>query len=173
MTPRSISSSFLSDHVWEETLSEDNSHTHVHHEKYYIPDGDLFIVVEQILFRVHGHFFRESEWFADKLSTPASPGVKPQGFDESTPIILDGLSSVDFAKFLGAFYNPRNSLDEVAAGETSAKADAIPNVSINGPDGSVLAPTQTLAVQPTVSTPGVAPTVTANVREISYPIAHF
>ncbi|KIM39886.1 hypothetical protein M413DRAFT_19633 [Hebeloma cylindrosporum] len=48
------------------------------------------------------------------------------------------------------------------AGEASAKADAIPKVSINGPDGSVLPPTQTPAVKSTASTPGIAPTVTTN-----------
>jgi len=52
------------------------------------------------------------------------------------------------------------------AGET-VKADTIPKVSINGPDGSILAPTQTPAVKTTTSTPGAAPTVTTNVRDIS------
>lgn len=61
----------------------------------------------------------------------------------------------------------------VVAGDTSAKADAIPKVSINGPDGSVLAPTQTPAVKTTASTPGATPTVTTNVRGISCSIACF
>jgi len=61
----------------------------------------------------------------------------------------------------------------VVAGETSAKADAIPKVSVNGPDGSVLAPAQTPAVKSTASTPGAGPTVAANVRDISCRNAHF
>jgi hypothetical protein len=60
-----------------------------------------------------------------------------------------------------------------APGETSAKSDTIPKVSVNGPDGSVLAPAQTPAVKTTASTPGAGPTVAANVRDISCPNAHF
>jgi len=86
----------------------------MHHEKYYIPGGDLFIVVEKILFRVDSYFFqRESNEFAE-LITPASPGAQPQGSDVSTAIILDALSVEDFAKFLWVFYNPLYSLYNAA-----------------------------------------------------------
>lgn len=57
----------------------------------------------------------------------------------------------------------------VVAGEIPAKADTIPKVSVNGPDGAVLAPAQTPTVKTTASTPGAASTVTANVRDISCP----
>lgn len=68
---------------------------------------------------------------------------------------------------------PPSQPTPVVAGDTSAKADAIPKVSINGPDGSVLAPTQTPAVKTTASTPGAASTVTTNVRDISCSICLF
>ena len=95
-------------------LTGDNSLPFVHHKKYYIPGGDLFIVVEKILFRVDSYFFqRESDVFA-KLITPVSPGAQSQGSDASTAIILDELSAEDFAKFLWVFYNPLYSLYDAA-----------------------------------------------------------
>ena len=86
----------------------------MHHEKYYIPGGDLFIVVEKVLFRVDSYFFqRESNEFAELL-TPASPATHPSGSDVSMAILLDGLSAEDFAKFLWVFYNPLYSLYHAA-----------------------------------------------------------
>ncbi|KIM46830.1 hypothetical protein M413DRAFT_263918 [Hebeloma cylindrosporum] len=106
---RPISSEFISRLV-EQMRTEDKARTLVHHQQYYISGGDLFIIVEQTLFRVHSQLFRDSDWFSNKLS--ASPGGRPQGFDDSTAIILDGLSPGDFAKFLGFFYTP-SSVSEI------------------------------------------------------------
>lgn len=55
---------------------------------------------------MHRYFFeRESKWFGGRLEAPTSPGAKLVGSDDSTAIILDGLSSEEFAKFLWVFYN--------------------------------------------------------------------
>ncbi|CAA7260385.1 unnamed protein product [Cyclocybe aegerita] len=81
------------------------------HEEYYISSADLSILVEQVQFRVHRYFFeRESAYFRKELTTPASPGVVPQGSNDSNAIILEGITPVEFAKFLWVFYNPRYSL---------------------------------------------------------------
>ncbi|KIM46832.1 hypothetical protein M413DRAFT_422275 [Hebeloma cylindrosporum] len=102
-TPSELS---LSSHVLARMSTEYNSPPLAHHEQYYISGGDLFIVVEKTLFRVHSYFFlRESNDFAE-LITPASREAKRRGSDVSTAITLDELSPEDFAKFLWVFYNP-------------------------------------------------------------------
>lgn len=81
------------------------------HEEYHINGGDLFFLVEHVQFRVHRYFFeRESGVFRNQLTTPASPGATRQGSSESNAIVLENVKSVDFAKFLWVFYNPKYSL---------------------------------------------------------------
>lgn len=81
------------------------------HHQYYIPGGDLCILVENVQFRVHRFFFeRESAYFVGKLAAPASPGQQPQGTSDSNAIILDDVTPEHFARFLWVFYNPLYSL---------------------------------------------------------------
>ncbi|KAF8648515.1 hypothetical protein AX16_006221 [Volvariella volvacea WC 439] len=81
------------------------------HEDYYINGGDLYFLVEHYQFRVHRYFFeRESAFFRGKLTAPATPGASRQGADMASAIVLDGVRSADFAKFLWVFYNPKFSL---------------------------------------------------------------
>ncbi|KAF8910792.1 hypothetical protein CPB85DRAFT_1194044, partial [Mucidula mucida] len=82
-----------------------------HHDEYYLTGGDLFFLVQQYLFRVHRYFFeRESTFFKGELTTPASPGESRRGTSEGNAVVLDGVSSQEFAKFLWVFYNPKYSL---------------------------------------------------------------
>ncbi|KIM36775.1 hypothetical protein M413DRAFT_448908 [Hebeloma cylindrosporum] len=91
--------------------TEDNLRPLKRHAEYYIPTGDLFILVDEIQFRVHRYFFeRESTYFQDRLEVPASPGAKLLGSDDSTAIKLNDLSPEEFAKFLWVFYNKTYSL---------------------------------------------------------------
>ncbi|KAJ6631475.1 hypothetical protein B0H10DRAFT_495799 [Mycena sp. CBHHK59/15] len=82
-----------------------------HYDEYYLPGGDLYCIVEDKLFRVHRYFFeRESTFFKSKLGTPATPGVSRIGTAEDSAVLLDNVSTKDFAKLLWVFYNPKYSL---------------------------------------------------------------
>ncbi|KAF8161496.1 hypothetical protein B0H34DRAFT_701175 [Crassisporium funariophilum] len=81
-----------------------------HHKKYFINGGDLYVLVEKTMFRVHGFFFsRDSPLFNVKLN-PASPGQAQEGTSESTALKLAGVTPEEFEKFLWIFYNPKYSL---------------------------------------------------------------
>ncbi|OBZ69485.1 hypothetical protein A0H81_10107 [Grifola frondosa] len=81
------------------------------HSQYYLAGGDIYFLVENFVFRVHKYFFeRESGWFREKFSLPASPGQAPRGSSEANPFPLDDLAADDFARFLWVFYNPMYSI---------------------------------------------------------------
>ncbi|TEB28736.1 hypothetical protein FA13DRAFT_1711473, partial [Coprinellus micaceus] len=45
----------------------------VHHQKYYLPGGDLYVLINGVMFKIHSYFFnRESTFFVD-VSTSADP----------------------------------------------------------------------------------------------------
>jgi hypothetical protein len=98
------------------TDTRPNSPTPVirNHSDYYLPGGDLFIQVDEILFRVHLHFFtRESDLWRNLL------GSTTRGRTANNPIDLvnqmpsiSTLTAETFANFLWVFYNPRYSLYE-------------------------------------------------------------
>ncbi|KXN87076.1 hypothetical protein AN958_09286 [Leucoagaricus sp. SymC.cos] len=78
------------------------------HPDYWIPGGDLYLRVEQTLFRVHSYFFiRESKHWKDQLVGPISPGDEPlkKGQGEKEAIVIDEEKVEDFAQFLWVFYN--------------------------------------------------------------------
>ncbi|KAJ3514298.1 hypothetical protein NMY22_g14781 [Coprinellus aureogranulatus] len=84
----------------------------VHHHKYYIPGGDLYFLVDGIMFKVHSYFFkRESKIFLDN-TTPPDPSTseetkEDEGRSEDRAIRLLDVSVQDFEKFLWVFYNPK------------------------------------------------------------------
>ncbi|KAI0067633.1 hypothetical protein BV25DRAFT_842370 [Artomyces pyxidatus] len=81
------------------------------HDLYYIHGGDVIFRVENYLFRVHRYFFvRESPYFREKLPHPPPPGEFTKGSSDNNPFTLDDALSVDFARFLWVFYNPKYSL---------------------------------------------------------------
>ncbi|KAJ8697050.1 hypothetical protein PTI98_006858 [Pleurotus ostreatus] len=89
--------------------------------KYYLRGGDLHLLADGELFRVHRYFFeRESDKLRGKLAQPASPGGKPEGTSDSNAIILSKVSAADLEKFLWVFYNPRYSLYDATFQEWSA-----------------------------------------------------
>ncbi|KAF9487516.1 hypothetical protein BDN71DRAFT_627856 [Pleurotus eryngii] len=88
--------------------------------KYYLRGGDLHLLADGELFRVHRYFFeRESDKLRGKLAQPASPGGKPEGTSDSNAIILSKVSAADLEKFLWIFYNPRYSLYDATFEEWS------------------------------------------------------
>ncbi|TFK74672.1 hypothetical protein BDN72DRAFT_759555 [Pluteus cervinus] len=91
--------------------NESNVHHIQRHPDYYINGGDLYFLVDHYQFRVHRYFFeRESAFFRGKLTVPAAPGANRLGTDVSSAIVLDGVKSNAFAKFLWVFYNPKFSI---------------------------------------------------------------
>ncbi|KDR75465.1 hypothetical protein GALMADRAFT_140117 [Galerina marginata CBS 339.88] len=80
------------------------------HPDYYIDAGDLHVLAQRTLFRVHGYFFsRESPIFSRKLN-PASPGDVREGTTDNDPVVLEDVSPAEFEKLLWVFYNPKYSL---------------------------------------------------------------
>lgn len=116
------------------------------HEKYYISTGDVVFMVspylwgekncslrarslanksshepqvENVFFRVHRYFFeRESAFFKDKFTGPASPGKEQAGTSDSNAILIQDIRKTERAKgysditakqfetFVWVFYNP-------------------------------------------------------------------
>lgn len=81
------------------------------HPTYYIQGADLSFLIEHIQFRVHRYFFeRESLYFRNYLTVPASPGAVRTGVNDSNAIVLEEVKPAEFELFLWVFYNPRYSL---------------------------------------------------------------
>ena len=88
----------------------------IRHHQYYLPSGDLFILIDSTLFHVHKYFF---EWEATKFFIPPytyPDNNIPCGTFTSHPIILQDISIYNFEQFLWVFYNPWLSLYENTIG---------------------------------------------------------
>ena len=80
--------------------------------EYYLPGGDLFVLVDNTLFHVHSYFFRrESQDWRNLLGTTTT------GHSADAPLILNNkfalyppTTPLLFASFLWVFYNPRYSI---------------------------------------------------------------
>lgn len=79
----------------------------VKHPSYYLPGGDLYILIKGTHFRVHRFFFeRESTYFQTIFANTPNIGTTPNP-------ALDLSNNIDeksFARFLGVFYNPKYSV---------------------------------------------------------------
>lgn len=63
--------------------------------------------VDNNLFRVHRYFFtRDSAFFRNELPHPPPPGEYTKGSSDNNPLVLEGITIVDFERFLWVFYNP-------------------------------------------------------------------
>ncbi|KAJ2921893.1 hypothetical protein H1R20_g15201, partial [Candolleomyces eurysporus] len=82
------------------------------HEKYYMVGGDLFVLIDDVLFKIHSYFFqREARTFFDD---PPANGAAPEpavgdakGRSEDRPIRILDVTVEEFEQFLWVFYNPR------------------------------------------------------------------
>lgn len=85
----------------------------VHHKDYYLRGGDMTVLVENHLYRIHSYFFdRESLFFRQKLLAGPSEDGDDRGSSDNNAYTLDDVKSEDFARFLWVFYNPKYSLYE-------------------------------------------------------------
>ncbi|KAK7692000.1 hypothetical protein QCA50_005405 [Cerrena zonata] len=78
------------------------------HEDYYFDDGNLVLRIENTLFRVfRSTFIRHSSTFSDLFDLPPpSQSKEVEGTTDYNPIILSGISVVDFERLLWVLYPP-------------------------------------------------------------------
>ena len=81
------------------------------HSTYWLPGGDLHIIIQNIAFCVHHYFFEQDSpqfktWFNNSDGTPSQLDRKTL----STALILDDIQPEEFSDFLWVFYNPTHSL---------------------------------------------------------------
>ncbi|KAI9568843.1 hypothetical protein HD554DRAFT_678570 [Boletus coccyginus] len=85
----------------------------VHHKDFYIRGGDMTVLVENHLYRIHSYFFeRESLFFRQKVNNSNNNGDQELGSTDSNAYTLEDVKSEDFARFLWVFYNPKYSIYE-------------------------------------------------------------
>lgn len=87
------------------------------HETYYMAGGDLFVLIDDVLFRVHSYFFqREARRFFEdappNAATPAPAVGDVDGRSEEKPIRILDVTVQEFEQFLWVFYNPRYNVYE-------------------------------------------------------------
>jgi hypothetical protein len=96
------------------TDTRPNSPTPVirNHPDYYLPGGDLFIKVDNTLFRVHLYFFtRESDLWRNLLGSTTQGRTANHPIDLVQQLNCYPTPTADtFANFLWVFYNPRYSI---------------------------------------------------------------
>src|SRR5271155_2022952 len=87
------------------------------HIEYYLPGGDLFILVDNTLFRIHSYFFRrESQNWRNLLGTTTTGRMAdaPLILNDEFPLCPPATPSL-FTNFLWVFYNPRYSIYEASS----------------------------------------------------------
>jgi hypothetical protein len=83
----------------------------VHHKDFYLRGGDMTVLVENHLYRIHSYFFeRESLFFRQKVNNANNNGDTELGSTDSNAYTLEDVKSEDFARFLWVFYNPKYSV---------------------------------------------------------------
>ncbi|KAI0785800.1 hypothetical protein C8Q75DRAFT_696685, partial [Abortiporus biennis] len=85
----------------------------LHHKDYYLEDGNLVILVENILFRVfRSTFRRHSSVFNDlfMLPEPVEGATGVEGSSDENPLVFSGISTVDFERLLWILYPPNYSM---------------------------------------------------------------
>ena len=83
------------------------------HHQYYLPSGDLYIQVENILFQVHSYFFtRESTEFSTLIQNDTNQSYN--GSSPSLPLFLPTVTPDTLAKILWVFYNLKLSIYEAS-----------------------------------------------------------
>ncbi|KAL4245354.1 hypothetical protein ABKN59_009790 [Abortiporus biennis] len=94
------------------TIHEETPHP-LHHKDYYLEDGNLVILVENILFRVfRSTFRRHSSVFNDlfMLPEPVEGATGVEGSSDENPLVFSGISTVDFERLLWILYPPNYSM---------------------------------------------------------------
>ena len=86
-------------------------HKIICHSTYWLPAGDLYIIVKNTAFHIHQYFFEwDSSIFQSWLKEGDDTLFYPSRTFTATAFILDDISMEAFADFLWVFYNPTYSL---------------------------------------------------------------
>ncbi|KDQ55734.1 hypothetical protein JAAARDRAFT_59712 [Jaapia argillacea MUCL 33604] len=76
------------------------------HERFYFPDGNLILVVENTLYNIYRYILqRESEYFAATLSLPQDP-LCCEGVSDEKALPLPAVRRKDFDAFLTVLFPP-------------------------------------------------------------------
>ena len=81
--------------------------------KYYLPGGDLYILIDDTMFRVHRYFLtRDSDTIRCKLEAAELNKDAPTGATRTDPICLHDkfTNAQTFSLILSIIYNPRYNL---------------------------------------------------------------
>ncbi|KAJ2915212.1 hypothetical protein MD484_g5196, partial [Candolleomyces efflorescens] len=88
----------------------------IKHREYYMVGGDLFVLIDDVLFKIHSYFFkREAREFFDDApadcaqAAPRSDEVDLGKSEDNAIRILD-VTVQEFETFLWVFYNPQYSI---------------------------------------------------------------
>jgi hypothetical protein len=86
----------------------------LNHDKYYLPGGDLYLLVKNTRFRIHKYFFeRESVHFRTIFENSPSTGSTP-----SLALDLSGTIEPDVLElFLEVIYNPKYNIYNLTVGQ--------------------------------------------------------
>jgi len=81
------------------------THTGPRDQNYYLES--ITFKVEDRIFKVpRYHFEHSSEVFATTFTLPPGDGVDAEGHSDENPVVLEGISSVDFQRLLKVLYPP-------------------------------------------------------------------
>ncbi|KAJ8077414.1 hypothetical protein PM082_001844 [Marasmius tenuissimus] len=82
-----------------------HGHPRTRHPRFFFPDGNVVFLVEDVFYKVHRYFFqRDSSIFDAMFSLPLPKEKRPEGEDESNPIVLEGIVAQDFDRLLVLLY---------------------------------------------------------------------
>ncbi|KAJ7210502.1 hypothetical protein GGX14DRAFT_625811, partial [Mycena pura] len=87
------------------------------HQKYYLDCTSVIFKVEDVLFKVPRYLLeRNSDTFASLFTLPAPAGshAQTEGQSDENPIVLEGISSIDFQWLLTVLY-PLDTLVNLSA----------------------------------------------------------
>ena len=83
------------------------------HSTYWLPSGDLHILVENVIL-VHHYFFKQDFFmFMGFLNNADDTSLHPSRKTLATTIILHDTSPEAYANFLCVFYNPSYSIYDI------------------------------------------------------------
>ncbi|KDR75611.1 hypothetical protein GALMADRAFT_43101, partial [Galerina marginata CBS 339.88] len=76
------------------------------HKRYYLPDGNIVIQVENTLFRLSLSVLHENSPVLRSTvpPLPAGKAVPVVGFNDKRPLVLREISEVDFVRLLSILY---------------------------------------------------------------------
>jgi len=102
------------------------THTGPRDQNYYLES--ITFKVEDRIFKVpRYHFEHSSEVFATTFTLPPGDGVDAEGHSDENPVVLEGISSVDFQRLLKVLYPPdmRSQILSVTKAEWMSKEEWI------------------------------------------------